>query len=95
MKQDKTNNSAISLKYNRSFDNAPMVTAKGQGWVAEKIIAVAKAQNIPIKQDRDLISLLEKVDVGDEIPESSYKIIAELLAWVYQLNEGYPNDPKQ
>jgi flagellar biosynthesis protein len=94
MKKNKTNNSAISLKYSRGSDSAPKVTAKGQGWVADKIIAMAEEQNIPIKKDKDLISLLEKIDVGNEIPESLYKVVAELLAWVYQLNKDFPNDAK-
>ncbi len=51
---------------------------------------MAQEQNIPIKKDKDLIELLEKIDVGKEIPESLYKVIAELLAWVYHLNNEYP-----
>jgi len=90
MKQNKTKTSAVSLQYTRGGDRAPKVTAKGQGWVAEKIIAMAQEQNIPIKKDKDLMELLEKIDVGQEIPEALYKIVAELLAWVYHLNKEYP-----
>ena len=90
MKKNKTKTSAISLQYNRVGYRAPKVTAKGQGWVAEKIIAMAQKQNIPIKKDKDLMELLEKIDVGQEIPEALYKIVAELLAWVYHLNKEYP-----
>ncbi|MBC8288458.1 MAG: EscU/YscU/HrcU family type III secretion system export apparatus switch protein [Nitrospinae bacterium] len=89
MKKNKTKTSAVSLQYVQGGDRAPKVTAKGQGWVAEKIIAMAIEQNIPIKKDRDLIALLEKIDVGQEIPEALYKIVAELLAWVYHLNKEY------
>jgi flagellar biosynthesis protein len=90
MKKNKTKTSAVSLQYNRGGDRAPKVTAKGEGWVAEKIIAMAQEQNIPIKKDKDLMELLEKIDVGQEIPEGLYKIVAELLAWVYHLNKEYP-----
>ena len=90
MKKNKTKTSAVSLQYNQSGDRAPKVTAKGQGWLAEKIIARAQEQNIPIKKDKDLMELLEKIDVGQEIPEELYKIVAELLAWVYDLNKEYP-----
>jgi flagellar biosynthesis protein len=90
MKQKKAKTSAVSLQYNRGSNSAPKVTAKGQGWVAEKIIAMAQEQNIPIKKDKDLMELLEKIDVGQEIPEALYKIVAELLAWVYTLNKEYP-----
>jgi flagellar biosynthesis protein len=90
MKQNQTKNSAVSLKYSGGSKNAPKVTAKGQGWVAEKIIAMAQEQNIPIRKDKDLVELLEKIDVGKEIPAALYKVVAELLAWVYQLNNDYP-----
>ena len=90
MKNNKIKTSAVSLQYNQDGDRVPKVTAKGQGWVAEKIIAIAQEQNIPIKKDKDLMELLEKIDVGQEIPEALYKIIAELLAWVYHLNKEYP-----
>ena len=94
MKQNQTKNLAISLKYCGGSNHAPKVTAKGQGWVAEKIIAMAKQQNIPIRKDKDLVALLEKIDVGREIPESLYKLVAELLAWVYQLNNEYSKNRK-
>jgi len=94
MKQNQIKNLAISLKYSGGSNHAPKVTAKGQGWVAEKIIAMAEQQNIPIKKDKDLVALLEKVDVGREIPESLYKLVAELLAWVYQLNNEYSKNRK-
>ena len=94
MKQNQTKNLAISLKYSGGSNHAPKVTAKGQGWVAEKIIAMAEQQNIPIRKDKDLVALLEKIDVGREIPESLYKLVAELLAWVYQLNNEYSKDRK-
>ncbi|MEK9628464.1 MAG: EscU/YscU/HrcU family type III secretion system export apparatus switch protein [Nitrospinota bacterium] len=81
--------SALSLKYDKGISSAPKVTAKGQGWVAEKIIKMARENNIPIREDKDLLNLLSEVDVGQEVPESLYKVVAELLAWVYQLNKNY------
>ena len=94
MSTNRKKTSAVSIQYNKDDNGAPKVTAKGQGWVAEKIIAMAEEQNIPIKSDKDLMALLEKIDVGQEIPESLYKIVAELLAWVYTLNKEY-SGPKQ
>ncbi|MBN4079718.1 EscU/YscU/HrcU family type III secretion system export apparatus switch protein [bacterium AH-315-C08] len=82
--------SAVSLQYKKGRNAAPKVTAKGQGWVAEKIIKMAQENNIPIREDKDLLHLLSEIDVGQEVPESLYKVIAELLAWVYQLNQNYP-----
>jgi flagellar biosynthesis protein len=81
--------SAVSLQYKKGKNSAPKVTAKGQGWVAEKIIKMAQENNIPIREDKDLFQLLSELDVGQEVPESLYKVVAELLAWVYQLNQNY------
>ena len=81
--------SAVSLQYKKGENSAPKVTAKGQGWVAEKIIKMAQENNIPIREDKDLFQLLSELDVGQEVPESLYKVVAELLAWVYQLNQNY------
>jgi len=91
MKKDNnsTHKSALSLKYKKGRDFAPKVTAKGKGWVAEKIIKMAHENNIPVREDKDLLNLLSEIDVGQEVPESLYKVVAELLAWVYQLNQNF------
>ena len=81
--------SAVSLQYKKGKNAAPKITAKGQGWVAENIIKMAQEKNIPIREDKDLLYLLSEIDVGQEVPESLYKVVAELLAWVYQLNQNY------
>ena len=82
---------AISLQYKKGKNAAPKVTAKGQGWTADRIIKMAQENNIPIREDKDLLHLLSEIDVGKEVPESLYKVVAELLAWVYQLNQNYPD----
>ena len=86
--------SAVSLQYQREINTAPKITAKGEGWVAEKIIKMAQENNIPIREDKDLFNLLSEIDIGKEVPESLYKVVAELLAWVYQLNKNYPDSNK-
>ena len=88
--EKKLNRSAVSMRYNRQLDNAPVVTAKGKGLIAEKIIALAKENNIPIKEDADLVQLLSQVDLNKEIPASLYKVVAELLSFVYKLNNEHP-----
>ena len=86
--------SAISLQYQKEINSAPKITARGEGWVAEKIIEIAQERNIPIRKDKDLLNLLSEIDLGREVPESLYKVVAELLAWVYQLNKNYPDSNK-
>lgn len=80
---------AVSLQYDAQKSKAPTVTAKGQGPIAEKIIDLARQHNIPIKEDPDLVQVLSQVDIDQEVPPSVYKVVAELLAFVYQLNESY------
>ena len=82
--------SAVSLKYDSRVNKSPLVTAKGTGLIAEKIIALAKENDIPIKEDPDLVQLLSQVDLNREIPASLYKVVAELLSFVYKLNNEYP-----
>ena len=85
------NRSAVSLKYDSRTNKSPLVTAKGSGFIADKIIALAKDHNVPIKEDPDLVELLSQIDVNREIPASLYKVVAELLSFVYKLNNEYPS----
>jgi len=88
MKIRKRQDTAIALKYQPKSDNAPRVTAKGKGKVAEKIIEIAKKNNIYIHNDPDLIEILSQLDINDQIPPDLYIVAAELLAFVYSLNSG-------
>ena len=75
---------AAALKYDPSTDNAPKVTAKGHGKTAQKIIEIAKENDIPVKEDKDLMELLDKVDVDREVPPEMYKAIAEVFSYIYK-----------
>ena len=77
---------AVAIRYRPEKDTAPKVTAKGGGRVAEKIIELAKLHGIPIKDDPDLVEVLSKLDIEEEIPPNVYIAVAELLAFVYALN---------
>jgi flagellar biosynthesis protein len=77
---------AVALKYKPGQENTPKVTAKGIGSVAEKIIDIARKQGIPVKDDPDLVEVLSRLDLDEEIPPELYVIVAELLAFVYSLN---------
>ena len=86
---------AAALKYRPDRDSAPRITAKGSGLVAKKIIDLARRNGIPIKEDPALIQVLSKLDLNQEIPPAIYLVVAEILAFVYSLNQGYPADPKK
>ncbi|WP_198305265.1 EscU/YscU/HrcU family type III secretion system export apparatus switch protein [Arcobacter vandammei] len=78
---------AVALQYDIEKDNAPMITAKGQGATATNIIKIAKDNNIPIQKDEDLVELLSKIDVDKEIPTSMYKAVAEIFSFIYDLSK--------
>ena len=74
---------AIALNYDEK--SAPKVTAKGKGLVADEILRLAKENNIPINEQPELVELLATVELGDQIPESLYVAVAEVIAFAYML----------
>ena len=78
---------AVALKYERGKDEAPIVSAKGKGYIAQQIIELAQANNIEIRRDTDLVTLLEKLDINTPIPLEAYAAVAEILAYIYKAND--------
>jgi flagellar biosynthesis protein len=76
---------AIALKYSKDKDSAPRVVAKGMRLKAEKIRELARQYNIPVMRNVPLANALYRVDVGNEIPEELYDAVAEILNFVYAL----------
>ena len=93
--EKKQDRSAVSLRYDNRANKSPVVTAKGRGLIAEKIISLAKENDVPIKEDPDLVHLLSQVDLNREIPASLYQVVAELLSFVYRLNSDYSSKTKK
>jgi flagellar biosynthesis protein len=77
---------AVALKYEKERDAAPRIVAKGRGSVAEKIIETARAHNVPLHEDKNLVQVLEALDLETEIPPELYRAVAEVLAFIYRLN---------
>ncbi|ETR75536.1 type III secretion protein [Afipia sp. P52-10] len=75
---------AIALEYDKK--GAPRVVAKGRGTIGEKIIEIAKANDVPIEENEVLAGALSNVDLGDEIPQELYKAVAEVLVFVLRLS---------
>lgn len=79
---------AVALRYEPEIMNAPVVVAKGERLVAERIKGVAEEHGIPIVEDKALAwALYRSVDIGEEIPPELYRAVAEVLAFVYRLRE--------
>lgn len=78
---------AVAVAYDKS-DSAPRVVAKGYGTVAENIIRTAKDHGLYVHESRELVGLLMQVDLDAHIPPQLYVAIAELLAWLYALENN-------
>ena len=83
---------AIALNYNEdvNLNPIPKVTATGQNEIAEQIIALAKEHDIPIHEDPDLAILLSQLELYEDIPESLYLVVAEVLAFAYIVSGKAP-----
>ena len=78
---------AVALRYAEG-DAAPRVVAKGRGLLAEEIVRRAQAAGVHIHESKELVSLLMQVDLDARIPPALYVAVAELLAWVYRVENG-------
>jgi len=85
---------AVALAY-APGDAAPKVVAKGRGLIAEEIINRAKEHGIYVHESPELVTLLQQVDLDERIPPKLYVAIAELLAWLYQVEQGVALMPPQ
>lgn len=75
---------AAALKYRSGIDGAPTLVAKGRGQVAERILALAREHDIPIREDRNMVEVLSTLSLYEEIPVELYKAVAEILSFIYK-----------
>ncbi len=75
---------AVALHYDGS--GAPRVTAKGQGLVAERILEIARAHDVPLYEDAALAATLARIELNEEIPENLYRAVAQVIAFAYLLS---------
>ncbi|MCC9624101.1 EscU/YscU/HrcU family type III secretion system export apparatus switch protein [Thalassospira sp. MA62] len=83
---------AVALRYAHGRDNAPTLSAKGEGSVAEQILQLAFAKGIRVRKDSDLTEILMAVEVESEIPLEAFAAVAEILNYIYRINRIY-GDP--
>jgi flagellar biosynthesis protein len=83
---------AIAIEYGAHA--VPMVTAKGGGAVADMILEEARKQGVYVSEDPQLLALLSRLNVDDEIPTELYTTVAVILSWVYWLKGMRPGDEK-
>ena len=85
----KNSKKAAAIKYKANEDRAPKLVAKGKGLVAEAIIEKARKYGIEIKEDKDLIEMLYPLDMYQEIPDTLYQAIANILIELYKINKNF------
>ena len=76
---------AVALAY-QTGELAPKVVAKGRGLIAEEIIARAREHGVFVHESKELVGLLMQVDLDRHIPPALYRVVAELLAWLYHID---------
>jgi flagellar biosynthetic protein FlhB len=86
---------AVAIKYDKDKTKAPTVVAKGMRVHAEKIKEIAKHYGVPILRNVPLAQALNKLDIGEEIPEDLYEAVAEVLSFVYKIREEQENRQKK
>lgn len=79
---------AVALAYDGA--SAPTVTAEGSGELAEQIIALAREHGVPLFENPQLLTLLREVGLGEEIPETLYLCIAQVIAFAYRIQGKFP-----
>ena len=88
----KPSKQAIALEYGRR--ESPVISARGSGDLAERIIEEARKRGVYIAEDPQLVGLLGQLQVDQEIPEQLYTAVAVILAWAYWLRGMVPGDEK-
>ena len=87
-KMNKPPKRAIALSYQNNDNAAPKVVAKGSGFVAERILDTAKQHSVPVYQNKTLVSMLMAVELDREIPPELYQAVAEVLAYIYRIDQN-------
>ncbi|MDH5300424.1 MAG: EscU/YscU/HrcU family type III secretion system export apparatus switch protein [Gammaproteobacteria bacterium] len=88
------NTTAVALKYDGGM-SAPKVVAKGKGEIAQQIMTIAKEHGVPLYEDGELVKLLSRLDLDEEIPNNLYQAVAEVLAFIYSINNKLMDLPSE
>ncbi len=89
MQDQKKSSKAVALQYDSSQSGAPKVIASGQGEIAAAILEKAREAGVHIVENPDLVEILARIPLDEEIPEELYQAVAEILSFVYRVNGRY------
>ncbi len=91
MNEKKKPKIAVALTYNQEKDRAPVVTATGQGIIADRIVGLAREHGVPVEENPSLAQALSKINPGEEIPAELYEAVAILLSYVLEMDTKVRN----
>jgi flagellar biosynthesis protein len=77
---------AVALRYDPARDAAPKVVAKGRGRTADQILALARSNGVPVREDVNLVQVLSRLKLDQEIPPEVYRAVAAILAFLHRVN---------
>ena len=86
--KERTITLAVALHYDET--TAPRVVAKGSDDIAQMIFEIARRHKVPLQENKELVQLLSKVELGEQIPEMLYLAVAEVIAFAYYLRGKVP-----
>jgi len=85
---------AAAISYDPADNDAPVLAAFGEGYLAQKIVEIAKESGVPILPDPNLASMLSKISVGDEISPELYEAVAKVLTFVSEIDRSFADKVK-
>ena len=86
MAPDQDGDTSLAVALRGEEDSAPRITAKGRGAVAEQILALAFDNGVKVREDADLVAVLESLELDSVIPVAVFATVAEILHYVYRAN---------
>lgn len=89
MKKINPKKQAAALKYDPAREDAPVITAVGQGFIADKIIETAEKNKVPVMENTELSQILQTLSVGDAIPPKLYEAVAQIFVFIFQMDNNY------
>ena len=80
---------AAAISYDPAENDVPILSAFGEGHMAQKIVDIAKESGVPVMPEPGLTGLLSRLSVGDEIAPEMYDAVAKVLAFVSEMDRSY------
>ena len=93
-KDENKRKQAVALRY-EDGERAPKIVATGAGEIARKILELAREHGVPVERNDSLVDVLSQLDLGYEIPPETYRVVAEILAFLYRTDEAWRRKKKE